>query len=138
MKIALISCVSKKKLGTHKAEDLYISDWFIKAKQYIKQNYKEWYILSAKYGLIRPDNIIENYNEYLPKTTLIYRKWWADNIFENLINNYNNSIMVDIFAGKHYRKYLIPLLLSKNYIVNIPLKGLGIGEQLKWFKNNII
>jgi hypothetical protein len=66
--------VSKKQLGIHKAEELYISDWFIKAKKYIKQNYNEWYILSAKHGLIKPNDLIETYNEYLPKMTLEYIK----------------------------------------------------------------
>jgi len=135
MKIALVSCVSKKQLGIHKAEELYISDWFIKAKKYIKQNYNEWYILSAKHGLIKPNDLIETYNEYLPKMTLEYRKQWAVNVF-NKLKEIDNVTEIHIYAGKQYRKYLIALL--SDFKVSVPLKNLGIGKQLKWLKENTL
>lgn len=38
-----------------------------------------------------------------------------------------------ILAGKHYRKYLIPHLMS----CEIPLKNFTIGKQLQFLKNRV-
>lgn len=131
MKIALVSCVSKKQDGIHKAKDLYISDWFKKVRLHVEDKYNSWYILSAKYYLVNPEQEIEYYEMYLPNQTKEYKQQWSNKIIEQL------NILpceVDIFAGKEYRKYLIPLLEQKGFKVNVPLEGLGIGQQLSWLR----
>lgn len=133
MKIALVSCVSKKHLGTHPAEDLYCSNWFEKAKKHVKENYSHWYILSAKYGLLLPEAIVESYDTYLPETSLEYRRQWAHDVFNSIKRVNSITTEINIFAGVTYRKYLVPLLETAGYKVNIPLSGLGIGQQLRWF-----
>lgn len=63
--IALVACVSKKKKSADKAENLYISDWFREASEYAKRKTQEWYILSAKHGVLNPEDEIAPYNETL-------------------------------------------------------------------------
>lgn len=139
MKIALVSCVSKKLEGIHKAKDLYISDWFKKAKAYVDKNnniYDSWYILSAKYYLVNPNQYLEYYEMYLPKQSKEYKQEWANKVIRQLTNI--PSCEIDIFAGQEYRKYLVPLLETRGFKVNVPMMGLGIGQQLKWFKDKPI
>ena len=57
-KIALVACVSRKTPGPLPAQDLYVSDWFRKASAYARRVADEWYILSAKHGLVSPDTVI--------------------------------------------------------------------------------
>lgn len=134
MKIALISCVSKKQEGIHKARDLYISDWFKKTKTYVENKYNKWYILSAKHYLVEPDQKLPYYEMYLPIQSKEYKQNWANTVVSQITIP---PCKIDIFAGKEYRKYLIPLLQDKGFKINIPLEGLGIGQQLKWFKEKI-
>jgi len=136
MKIALVSCVSKKQQGIHKAKDLYISEWFKKARTYVESNnYYKWYILSAKYHLVEPEQELPYYEMYLPTQSKDYKKEWGIKVSQQLL--FPSETEIDIFAGQQYRKYLVPELTSKGYKINIPLEGLGIGNQLKWFKDRI-
>ena len=134
----MVSCVSKKQLGIHKAKDLYVSEWFKKARQYVENNnYDKWYILSAKYYLVDPEQKLSYYEMYLPKQNKEYKKEWGVIVSEQLIIPNEEKVEIDIFAGMEYRKYLVPLLETRGFKVNVPLQGLGIGSQLKWFKDRI-
>jgi len=84
-KIALVSCVNKKQFGIHKAKDLYISDWFKKARAYVENNnYNKWYILSAQYYLVNPEQELPYYEIYLPKQSKEYKQQWGIKVSEQL------------------------------------------------------
>ncbi len=61
-------------------------------------------------------------------------KAWSKNIIEQLRKETNLNKDEFIFlASENYRKFLIPEI--KNY--KIPMKGLGIGKQLKFLTDNL-
>jgi len=137
-KIALVSCVSKKQKGIHKAKDLYVSDWFKKARIYVENNnYNKWYILSAKHYLVEPEKELGYYELYLPKQSKEYKREWGLKVSGQLIIPNDKNVEIDIFAGVEYRKHLVPLLEARGFNVNVPMQGLGIGSQLKWFKDRL-
>ena len=39
---------------------------------------------------------------------------------------------VTLLAGRKYRDYLAPLLAEAGHMVEVPLEGRGIGQQLSW------
>ena len=41
---------------------------------------------------------------------------------------------VIILAGKNYREFLVNYLTDASCQIEIPLQGLGIGQQLAWLK----
>ena len=65
--IYLVSCVSRKRATPHRAKDLYISDWFLKARAYVEDTHSPWFILSAEYGLVPPDKVLAPYERTLNK-----------------------------------------------------------------------
>lgn len=136
-KIIFVSCVRKKESDTLPASDLYISTWFNKASAYAKQIGDRWYILSAKYGLLSPSNIIEPYNKSLNVMPATERKEWAKKVLIQIkeITSPNDELI--FLAGTRYREYLIEPLQKTGYIISIPMKGLGIGKQLKWLNERI-
>jgi hypothetical protein len=109
-KYALISCTKLKKDYPCPAQELYLeSQLFNKASQYIRQqDYDDWFILSAKYGLVRKDTIIESYDVTLNSMNSTQRKEWSKEVFNELIKL--NPKHIDFYAGAKYREYLIPLL----------------------------
>lgn len=130
-RIALVSCVSKKTQEPNKASDLYISTWFKKCKKYVEINYEDWYIISAKYGLINNSDYIQPYNLCLSDMSTRQKQDWAKEVVETLINFYpDKNIIADIYAGNLYRKHLIRYLSYEKINYTIPLAGLGIGQQL--------
>lgn len=135
--VALISCVSKKQSKLSPAEELYTSLWFCKAKAYVEQQRLNWYILSAKHGLLNKDEIIQPYNQTLKDMPVKERKKWANQIVVQIQREIHSETTIQIFAGISYRKYLVPKLEDAGYIIEVPLINLGIGQQLAWFKSRL-
>jgi len=135
MKIALISC-SKSKLNMEcKARILYSpSILFTKARNHVESSFSIYYILSAKHGLLDPDKIIKPYDKSLFNLTNKERKDWANLVCKEIIEKHPNLKYVDIYAGKLYRVHLIKLLEKHGIKCNVPLQGLGIGQQLNFYK----
>lgn len=130
--IALVSCVSKKQSIALPARSLYLSDWFKKASAYAMQNADQWYILSAKYGLLHPESVIEPYDETLNKMPIAARRMWGKRVLENLLPKTETGDRLIFLAGQRYREFLIQPLKSRGYQIEIPMAGLRIGEQLRW------
>ena len=88
IKIALISCTKLKQFYPCEAQEMYLlSQLFKKASYYIKrQNYDKWFILSAKYGLLNPNDIIEPYDLTLNNMKSEDIKKWSQKVFNQLIN----------------------------------------------------
>ncbi|QHE63103.1 hypothetical protein FHE72_20405 [Rossellomorea vietnamensis] len=139
MRIALISCTKSKDTVPCMAKDMYLkSDLFTKASTYVKQNnYDNWFILSAKYGLLSKEEVIEPYNLTLKTMKTMERKQWSLKVLNQLEENVQGQYSVDFYASKKYREYLIPELEEKGIKCTIPLEGKGIGEQLGFYKTHI-
>jgi len=134
-KIILISCASKKLAYKSKAEYLYVSTLFRLSLAYAKKlKPDKIFILSAKYGLLNLNNEIAPYNETLNNKSTSDVKIWAKKVvieLEKIANLENDQFT--FFAGNKYREYILPYI--RYY--KIPLKGLRIGEQLKFLKNKL-
>lgn len=132
MNIVLVACVAKKKAWKCKAKELYDSSWFHYAWNYA-QSLKpgKVFILSAKYGLVDPETEIEPYEETLNTKSNFELLAWANAIIHRLRER--TDIETDTFvilAGESYRKYLADALPNRH----VPMRGMRIGQQLKWLK----
>jgi len=135
MLIALISCVSKKENNKQKAKEMYVSPLFKSAYAYAKkQGVDRIFILSAKYGLLSEDEVIEPYDETLNEKTVNEVKQWAEKVIKDLSKkaDLKNDRFL-ILAGERYRKFIISHLTN----CRIPLEGLPIGKQLKFYKETL-
>ena len=128
----LVSCVSKKKDKACPAKDLYISDWFRKARTYVESTGHPWFILSAEYGLVNPETVIEPYERTLNKMPVRERRAWAGQVIAQLRGELGGVDRIVILAGARYREFIMPALTESVAEVEVPLEGLRIGEQLSW------
>jgi len=135
--IALVACVGKKESTPKPAGDLYCSDWFRKASAYARRVANEWYILSAKYGLVAPDRVIRPYDETLKAIPAAARREWAKRVLHDLCEVLEPGDRVIILAGKGYRADLVLPIREMGCVVEVPMKGLRIGEQLSWLKQEL-
>jgi hypothetical protein len=134
MSVVLISCVAEKRTYRCKAKDLYISRWFLSAWKYARSlNPDNIFILSAKHGLVDPEAEIEPYEETLNNKSDRELRTWSSSLLAALSDktDVTNEAFI-ILAGEKYRKYLIDHFPNHK----IPMKGLRIGEQLKWLKEH--
>jgi hypothetical protein len=131
-----ISCVKSKRKTKAKARDIYISPLFRYSLKYALSLTSEnkIYILSAKYGLLKLDEVIDPYELTLNTMSESEKKKWAYKVYLQMkkygINFDEDAVFL---TGKNYRKYLI----TKFSNATAPLKNLGLGMQLNFYKNNI-
>jgi len=133
--IGLISCVSTKKGYATEAKDLYASPLFLNSRKYAEIRLDKYYILSAKYGLLKPNDIIEPYEETLKNRSKSERIIWSQKVFQKLSKEISSEDKIVFLAGEKYREFFEKLLLQEGISFQTPLNKLSIGKQLQWYKN---
>lgn len=130
--IALVSCVKKKHALPCAARDMYTSPLFRKARAYAEMVADTWFILSAQYGLIRPDTSIEPYEQTLKEASASQRRAWAAHVYEQMRASglLAPGTQFIWLAGMIYQRDLAKLL--RGYEQLDPLRGMRIGERLSW------
>lgn len=135
-KIVLLSCGKGKLSQRTNAGEMYTGNLFTKSRRYAekKLNPDKLFILSAKYGLLRQDEVIEPYDMTLNDMGVAAKRQWADKVLRQLGSHtdLDNDYFV-FLAGKNYRDQLISHIM--HYCV--PMKGLRIGKQLAWLNRQI-
>jgi len=134
--IYLISCVKSKLPHSAKSRNLYTSKLFKLSLKYAQQQKPDdIYILSAKYGLLPLDMVVEPYELTLNNMSTPDRRRWAKRVVAQLKER--TDIVNDLFvilAGEKYREFLLPWM--KNY--KIPFKGLTFGKLLSELKRRTL
>ena len=130
----MIPCAKKKDEQTIDkevpAQELYISIYFKLALTYAKKlNPDQIFILSDEYYLLELTDLVKSYEKKLAN-----KKQWSQTVMDQLIGK-GCDLETDEFVfltGKSYYEYMDKIVNKK-----IPLKGLRIGESLKWLKERI-
>lgn len=131
MYVGLIACGFKKSTVRECAKDMYRGDLFKKSRRYVEHHCAAWAILSAKHGLLMPDDAIDPYNVTLNDMMKPERKAWAYGVLGDIALRLPEMSQVVILAGNNYREYLEESL-SARMPTWAPLRGLGIGQQMAW------
>jgi cytoplasmic iron level regulating protein YaaA (DUF328/UPF0246 family) len=133
--IVLLSCVKSKRDHRCRAGDIYTSPLFQKMMAYAESlRPKRIFILSAKYGLLTPDDVIEPYEQTLKKMKTAERRLWAQKIISALRQNCDpDTDQFVLLAGEAYRENLVPHLRHHK----VPMEGLAFGKQLQWLEQEV-
>lgn len=131
MRIALVGCVKTKRSSASRAGDLYTSPLFRAMREFAIRNADAWYILSAEYGLLHPDQVVEPYERTLNRMSKPERAAWAKRVQAQLSAALPPAADVILLAGTRYREELVPFLRGTGHAVAIPLEGLAFGRQLQ-------
>jgi hypothetical protein len=110
--ILLITGCSKRKLDHEApAEDLNQGQLFKKAKKLAKQNKFDFKIISGKYGLLEPDQIIEPYNKKIRNKQDIERI--RKEVIPRMLDIYPKYSLIILIMGKTYEHVFEPVLDNK-------------------------
>lgn len=121
-KIGLVACCGEKLNGAHPAGDLYQSQLFRKSVEYVEEHCEDWYVLSAKYGVIHHSEVIPHYDLTLNDMPVDKRREWSGKVRDVLPKQAKYVVL----AGNNYCGW------TDGYDVERPMQGLGIGQQLKF------
>lgn len=154
-RLMLIGCSKTKKAidfdprtgGRVIPEQLYGSQLFTKRVDYAKARGLRWAVLSARYGVWFPHIGLKAYDQTFADMEAADIAAWhvgvAQRLMEELWESYNlgrsvspirpSELLVEIHAGAEYCHPLAEILKAVGIAVELPLAGLGIGEQLAWY-----
>lgn len=130
----LVSGVEGKRSRAVAAKDLYHSPWFRAARAYAEQADGPWFILSMEHGLLSPETRIAPYERPPAGESAEERKRWAERVFAALRSKIYPGDTVVLLAGEKLREFLEEKLTGAGCLVETPLRGLRIGEQVRWLK----
>lgn len=137
MRIALISCTKSKTSYPAPARVLYSeSDLFRKALAYVEPYASLVYVLSAKYGLVALDQVLEPYELTLKTMPTRERAAWAERVFSQLQQRHGaelSGFTFEFHTGMEYREHLATILTRAGAVCTCPVEGLPIGERLRFY-----
>jgi len=125
--LVLVACCGPKLSGEHPAGEIYQSDLFLKSREWAEREGNEWAILSAKYGVLKPDEIISSYDVTLNEMPVEKRRLWQEMVKSQLSQYKSDKII--FLAGNRYCEWV-----DESWNTERPMEGLGIGQQLAWLK----
>jgi hypothetical protein len=139
--IALVGCGKSKLDHAAPAHQLYTGSLFVAASRWAAEC-DGWFILSAKFGLLDPEAVIEPYEVRLgPKD----RQQWGQVAANAVVNHMREAGPYELvlLAGEDYAAPVREAMRGSNergwrlncMAVRAPLEGLGIGQRLAWFKS---
>lgn len=130
MRIGLVACTKKKQPYACPAREMYSpSALFRKASAYCAREYDRWYILSAKYGLLSPEDVVEPYDDTLQSMSKTERTSWGKRVSSQL-----KKLGDHVYFAHAGQAHLKPL--SGVNVVDV-LSGLRIGERLHWYNEEL-
>lgn len=131
----LVGCSLHKLDKPAPAKDLYQGDLFLKAREYAESIGADWRILSARFGLVHPEDVIPPYDVCLDKMRAEQVRDWGHRTGIRLhLMLLGDKRQIIVLAGKSYRDPLFSSLQGRLYAAQVmaPLAGLGIGQQKAW------
>ena len=82
--VVLVGCVKTKLAHPARAADLYASPLFRGRRNYAEGSGRPWFILSSRWGLLTPEEVVEPYDHYLGDESAGYRQAWGAFVAEQL------------------------------------------------------
>lgn len=137
-RVILLGCV-KSKLGHRaRAKDLYVSPLWRGRRANAEASGHPWLILSAKHGLLDPEQTIAPYDVALAHLDADARRRWGERAIHALTERYGSlsGMTFEVHAGEAYSLAIAPGLAELAATLSRPLAGLTMGRQLGWYRTH--
>lgn len=135
--LVIVSCVKNKIWDIDPAAPArspagraYVGSYFTKNREYARMFGESWCVLSAKYGLVLPDEEIENYNftfkHRSPELVTV-----ASLIEQVVAMHLDRFRAIQVLGGKEYVDRVSAAFAGLRPTIEAPLSGFRIGESLQ-------
>lgn len=127
-----IACGAAKLTHAAKARDLYTGSLFRLARAFAERS-GDWWILSAKHGRVHPDTVLEPYDMTLTGPgRRDYARVWATLVAGQIRDRIPSTVPLVVTAPAAYTGWITRVENS----VSLPLKGVPLGLQCRFFSRN--
>lgn len=123
----LVSCSKSKLDGLRRGEDKYEPSSVFRKRRTLAREADAWGILSAKYGFVRPWEVLPDYDMNIRERMPV----WGAFVLQDLLPalEYHDADVVKIFAGSGYVDPLVAELEARGYDVIDPHRGMMPGQR---------
>jgi hypothetical protein len=129
--LAIIPCTNQKSEEAGPAREVWVGVHFQLTLMYAEEFFDETRIMSFKYGMIRPDDVIEPYDMNIHYEPLAVRVRWKRLVMGHcvqLVEEYKPNV-VGLFVGKADQDWLKKTFTGRGARVIVPWAGLGTGQR---------
>lgn len=139
--LVMVACVSEKVWDNDPeatkltpAGVAYTSTLLRKSRDYAQRYGEAWLVFSAKYGFMRPHELIENYNETFKNggPNLVTVERLREQVSEKALHLFSRII---VLGGRAYVDRVRLAFGGQNVQILDPMEGKPIGKRLHWLKN---
>ena len=132
--IYLVGCSAEKLSGKHRAEELYVSERFKAARMLVRAVDAKWEILSGKYGLLKPTELVTSYDQSLEKAPASEQAEWSAKVATALRKRHPKICSFVILADAAYYEGWLPEILALGYEIHVPCRNLR-GRLIDWISD---
>lgn len=133
-RIVLVGCSRSKAPAPAPARDLFQGLGFRRARAHAVASGAPWFVVSAKYGLLAPDDVVGPYDVYLPDRSARYRAAWGEWVVAQLGERQAlGGASIEMHASEAYSAPLRDPLRRLGASLHEPLAGPRQGERLAWY-----
>jgi hypothetical protein len=139
-RIGLVGCGKRKLRHAAPAQELYVGPLFRGRRAYVDRTCSRWFILSAKHGLVDPEQVLEPYDMTLDDASAEERRRWSRWVIGELHARLGNlaSKTFEAHAGVNYLDFgLVDQLEREGARVYRPAKGLSIFDQQAFYSRQM-
>lgn len=133
--IVLLGCGAAKARESRRAIDMYIGGLFRCSRMYCERIGGPHFILSARFGLLDPQRVIEPYDATLQRAAT--RRAWSALVLEALDVVTDEDRELVVLAGSAYVDGWARGLEAAGRIVLAPMRGLDLYQRLGWLRRQL-
>ena len=103
---------------------LFRSDGFARAREHAVHSRLPWFVLSAKHGLLDPDDVISPFEVQIDDQSAAYRTAWGEWVVAQLADRVQlDGVTVEVHGGVDFAQPLRQPLTRRGAVLDIPLPG---------------
>jgi hypothetical protein len=123
-RVVLIGSAGETASGPVRVADLFRSAGFVRAREHALHSGAPWFVLSAKHGLLEPDDVVAPYDLQLGDSSTIYRSAWGEWVAAQLGERVRLSgTTVEVHGGVDFAQPLRQPLARRGAALELPLPG---------------
>jgi hypothetical protein len=104
--------------------DLFQSAGFARAREHAVHSRLPWFVLSAKHGLLEPDDVVAPYDLQLGDSPTVYRSAWGEWVAAQLGERVTlDGATVEVHGGVDFAQPLRQPLARRGAALELPLPG---------------
>jgi hypothetical protein len=123
-RVVLIGSAGETADGPVPVGDLFRSPGFARAREHAVHSRLPWFVLSAKHGLLEPDDVVAPYDLELGDASTVYRSAWGEWVAAQLGERVRlPGATVEVHGGVDFAQPLRQPLARRGAALELPLPG---------------